>query len=36
MPGRSQLRRAKKAETAHGKARKTVLAAIDRRLDADG
>ncbi len=32
MDGRSQLRRARKAERTHGKARKTVLAAIEERL----
>ena len=33
MEGTSQLERAKKAEQQHGKARKTVLTAIERRLD---
>jgi hypothetical protein len=32
MEGASQLRRARKAEQQHGKARKTVLEAIERRL----
>jgi len=32
MDGRSQLRRARKAERTHGTARKTVLAAIEERL----
>lgn len=35
MDGASQLTRARKAEAEHGKARKTVLAAIDDRLAAD-
>ena len=35
MEGRSQLQRARKAEQQHGKARKTVLAAIDAALDAE-
>lgn len=34
MGTKSQLTRAKEAESVHGKARKTVLAAIDDRLDA--
>lgn len=33
MEGKSQLERARKAEKEHGKARKTVLAAIDRALE---
>jgi hypothetical protein len=35
MDGRRQLKRARKAEKTYGKARKTVLAAIDERLAAD-
>ena len=34
MDTASQLERARTAEASHGKGRKTVLAAIDRRLDA--
>ena len=32
MEGKSQLQRARKAEEKHGKARKTVLAAVDAKL----